>query len=600
METATRLLHRAREQFITTGELDRELAAVVRPEILTSWRRSRLSGASAVMDTLPDGAGVNTDTPLCRAAEPVLSRLAEQLSGLQAGLLLADRHARILARWAPQTSILPKMDRIASDSGSSGSEELVGTNGIGTIAEDRKPHLVAGAEHYSDMLSSFTCVGAPIFNPLSRKFEGIVTMNCDASEASPLLTSLIATTAKEVESRLLELSSRRERALLDAFLLAPRAGRAVAVIGDDVLLAGPHASTSLRALDHGLVWQLIREDVRRRPSSDLLIVPTADGGVASLSYTPILLDDKVVGALIARVDSGTAESAPSMRALVEVPVAVPTAVDRLPGRSRTWRSALARAVEHRESRVPMLIVGEPGTGKLELAKAMFDDRPVSVVDGFAIDAHDTGWATSVGADVPDNGVLILRHVDALSPAVAGAFSARLDGLAASGSAPRWVATAQPSTERVADGLQRLLDQLAVVSVELPPLRDRAEDVPDIVKHLNAKHAGLTPIHFSASAMRALTRAPWPGNIRQLENVIRGIAASGHAREVTPDLLPDYLGTYAMGRELTKMEQLEMGAILDTIAATCGNKVETAKLLGISRSTLYRKMRYFRIEVDRVD
>jgi transcriptional regulator of acetoin/glycerol metabolism len=63
-------------------------------------------------------------------------------------------------------------------------------------------------------------------------------------------------------------------------------------------------------------------------------------------------------------------------------------------------------------------------------------------------------------------------------------------------------------------------------------------------------------------------------------------------------LPDGLGTYSTGRSLTKMEQLEMNAILEMVTTTRGNKVEMAKLLGISRSTLYRKMRYYRVDPDR--
>jgi sigma-54 dependent transcriptional regulator, acetoin dehydrogenase operon transcriptional activator AcoR len=147
-------------------------------------------------------------------------------------------------------------------------------------------------------------------------------------------------------------------------------------------------------------------------------------------------------------------------------------------------------------------------------------------------------------------------------------------------------------------VQHLLDRVSVVTLEVPPLRDRPEDIPLLIQQLNERHSGLTPLRFSPAAMRALCRAPWPGNIRQLENVIRGIAATGRVREVTPNLLPDLLGTYATSRTLTMMEQLEMNAILETVTATRGNKVEMAKMLGISRSTLYRKMRYFRIDVDR--
>src|ERR1700730_16180083 len=124
---STRQIRRAREQFLSDGKIGPDLARFVRPDILQSWRRSRLSGASMGVDVLPFQAEAHGDSALCQAAEPVLSRLAEQLSGLAAGVLLSDRNARILRRWAPATSILPKMDRIQADSGTSGSQELART-----------------------------------------------------------------------------------------------------------------------------------------------------------------------------------------------------------------------------------------------------------------------------------------------------------------------------------------------------------------------------------------------------------------------------------------------------------------------------------------
>ncbi|WP_375474722.1 sigma-54-dependent Fis family transcriptional regulator [uncultured Jatrophihabitans sp.] len=603
MEHGTaRLVREAREQFLADGALNRRYASVVRPEILTSWRRSRLSGASNSVDSLPHGSEVNVGSALCRAAEPVLSRLAEQLSGLQAGVLIADRNARILRRWAPQTGILPMMDKISSDTGGSGSEEVVGTNGIGSIVEDRKPHLVCGAEHFADILTDFTCVGAPIFNPLSRKFEGVVTLNSDSTEASPLLTSLIASTAQEIESRLLDLSSRRERALLDAFMLAARAGRHVAVVGDDVLLAGPQASPTIRALDHRDIWERIREGVARTPRERTLVV-MSDSGVASLTYTPVHLDDRLIGALL--------EVAPPLR--VPSPRSAPSApaagvatlkFDRLPGSSPLWQSFLAHVSAQRTLGVPLLITGEPGVGKFEVARAVAGDRPIVTVDCLAAAgepdwAGERDWARRLGAELPPNAVLVLRHADEVTGAGAAALSVRLDELAEVAGV-RVIATVTPDADWSADAIRRRLrDQLGVVSLEVPPLRERPEDVADIVRLLVARHAEPVPLRFSTAALQALSRAPWPGNVRQLENVVRGLSAGSQSREITPELLPDGLGAFAKSRNLTKMEQLEVNAIMEMVAATHGNKVEMAKLLGISRSTLYRKMRHYRVDPDHV-
>ena len=596
LDESTRRLHYAREQFIADGRLDAKYASAVRPEILVSWRRSRLSGASAGLAVLPFQAEAPHENPLCFAAGPILSRLAQQLSGLQAGVLLADRNARILRRWAPQTDILPKMDRIQSMAGSSCSEELVGTNGIGTIAEDQKRHIVVGPEHFAEMLSTFTCVGAPIFNPLSRKFEGIVTLNSDSTEASPLLTSLIASTAQQIESRLLHNSSRRERALLDAFLVANRSGRAIAVLGDEVLLAGPQVTRMLRSLDQGLVWQQIRDGVGAAAHSERIVVGTQDG-IAALTCTPIRLDGKLIGALVEVIP----DDAPAPAA-VPSPVEVhpwPQAGTQLPGKSAAWVRVLKRAAQQRNSDVPVLIVGEAGTGKLELAKTMFAERPLTVVDCFAAGPDDAGWARTIAADLPPNwgGVLVLRHVDSLSATVTRALSARLDELAVTAPLVRIVGTALPSVTPLAADQRRLIEQIGVVTIEVPAVRERREDIPEILARLNSLHGGSRPLRFSRPAMQALSRAPWPGNVRQIETLVRGLLATVRGAEVTPDMLPDGLG-HSAGRRLTKMEELQLNAIVETIHRADGNKVETARLLGISRSTLYRKMRQFHLDPDR--
>lgn len=590
-----RLIRRAREQFLSNGELQPDLARVVRPDILVSWRRSRLSGASASVEALPFNSEVNIDNPLCQAAEPVLSRLAEQLAGLEAGVLLADRNARILRRWAPQTSILPKMDRIGSDAGSSASEELVGTNGVGTIVEDRQPHIVVGAEHFADVLATFTCVGAPIFHPLNRKFEGVVTLNCDASEASPLLTSLIASTAQEIQSRLLDLASRRERALLDAFLKASRLRRAAAVVSDEVLLAGPHVIRMLRSLDHASIWQQIRDEVTGHPDRERIVVVQAQDDVASLACRPIRLDDKLVGALVEVITPSTPTPAPGRAR----PNRWLAGEEQMPGASAAWQAVLRRAVEQRDAEVPLLLVGEPGTGKLKLAETMFADRHTCVIECFTAPPDDTSWPLSVGTGLAPGGVVILRHVDTLTSAAVRALSARLDDLAARRASPRVVATALPPSDWARESSQqRLLDQLGVAVIELPPLHDRRQDITCLVRHFSKRHAGPVPLRFSQGAMRALSQAPWPGNIRQLENLIRGLAATRHAAEIPVEALPQGLGAYSAGRKLTMMEQLELDAILEAIKRAQGNKVETAKLLGISRSTLYRKMRQYRLDPER--
>ena len=552
-----------------------------------------------------------------------MARLAERLSGLRAGMLLSDRHARILRRWvAPDSGILAEMDRVFSVVGSSGSERFIGTNGIGTVVEDHRAHIVVGPEHFAESLSSFTCVGAPIHHPLTRKFEGIITLNGDVEAASPLLIPLITSTAQEIEQGLLSQASVVERMLLDTFLTANRSGAAVAVVGEDVFIAGPRTLRLLEGIDHALIWQQISHTVSLRQFASPVVVGTGSNLVA-LRCSPLRIHERLVGALfevtektgpptsekaasrpgVAHGASATSPAGGSGRSAIRLGSWKGAAM--LPGRSATWVNVLHAAALYRSSAVPLIVSGEQGTGKVALLRAMFDSEPgreggIVVLDCTTAAEDRTGWLdrfrSSMAAGQP---VIVLRHLGALEDGVAAVISAFLDGAEDLGSSPRVVATSGPlDALRMNPAHRRLVDQISVGRVELPALRERGDDIKDLIAHISGRYSPHAPLQISQGALRALERAPWPGNIRQLETVVRGLIVSAGMQEVSVEMLPPDLRAYSNRRALTAMEQMELDAILSTITRSKGNKVIAARMLGISRSTLYRKMHSYWLEPDK--
>ena len=614
MPIPLRAVYTARERFLCDGVLGEDLVARVRPEVLVSWRRSRLSGARPDVPTLRADNAAPADHPLIVAAEPVLAHLAERFSGLRAGVLLSDRNARILRRWvAPDSGILPHMDRIASLEGSSGTEEWIGTNGIGTVAEDRRARMVVGPEHYAEVLSNFMCVGAPIINPLTHKLEGVVTLNSDVEAASPLLTPLMTSTAREIEQRLLEHASHRERVLLDAFLTANRSGGSVAVVGEEVFMAGPRASRMLDGVDHLMLWELVSDAVvgQRSGRPDRAILIPAGDRVVALRCSAMLEEGCLLGALIA------VEEIPPQVGPLDLPLANPagdepvaatarvTPADdwapraTLPGRSSVWQSVLAVASLHRLTDLPLLIVGEPGTGKLALLRAMFgdpEDGAMTIVDCTTAVEDRKGLLTRTRSALSGMApVVVLRHLDAVDDEVATALCIQLEQVTGPES-PRVVATATADDEWASMApRRRLLDHLSLARIELPPLRERREDIKDLIATIVERRVGRERLRFSQAALLAMTRAHWPGNVRQLESVVLGLVAIAGPREVSVEMLPTALSHYSSRRELTTMEQAELDAIMSAIKRSEGNKVVAARILGISRSTLYRKMRTYKLD-----
>jgi hypothetical protein len=134
-------------------------------------------------------------------------------------------------------------------------------------------------------------------------------------------------------------------------------------------------------------------------------------------------------------------------------------------------------------------------------------------------------------------------------------------------------------------------------VGVPALRQHREDIPDLA-HSMLREAG-TPLPVSRRAMVALTSYSWPGNVTQLRRVLRDAARLSGGGEIRPEHLgPEICATSRRPRSLTRLETVERDAIVQALRECDGNRVRAATLLGISRSTLYRRLREFGLEPSR--
>jgi DNA-binding NtrC family response regulator len=145
-------------------------------------------------------------------------------------------------------------------------------------------------------------------------------------------------------------------------------------------------------------------------------------------------------------------------------------------------------------------------------------------------------------------------------------------------------------------------RLNVVSIKLPPLRERKSDIAALVRHFIARHAGKESrvAGVSDEVMARFMSYDWPGNVRELENCIQRALALGSGPEVQMKDLPSNL-LYHVGsapsrrQELTTLQELEQRAIRQALEATGGDRVRAAKLLGIGKTTIYRKLREYGLE-----
>ena len=149
--------------------------------------------------------------------------------------------------------------------------------------------------------------------------------------------------------------------------------------------------------------------------------------------------------------------------------------------------------------------------------------------------------------------------------------------------------------------QDLYFRLNVVQIKLPALRDRKGDIPLLVTSFLEKFANSGPVRtISDEAMRRLVAYDWPGNVRELENAIERAVALSSGPVLSVADLPSNLQYPSSDRtpqkdELLPLDELERRAILRTLRETNGDKVAAARMLGIGKTTLYRKLKQYRVE-----
>jgi sigma-54 dependent transcriptional regulator, acetoin dehydrogenase operon transcriptional activator AcoR len=152
-----------------------------------------------------------------------------------------------------------------------------------------------------------------------------------------------------------------------------------------------------------------------------------------------------------------------------------------------------------------------------------------------------------------------------------------------------------ATSAAAD-LGGLLERLPV-SITVPPLRHHSDDIRDLVPALLARHVPSRPPACTSETLQTLLRAPWSGNIAQLESVICRILARRRTGHIGPEDLPPECHATSR-RVLTHWETLERDAIAEALMESGGDRIKAASRLGISRATIYRKIHAFGIVIER--
>jgi len=290
----------------------------------------------------------------------------------------------------------------------------------------------------------------------------------------------------------------------------------------------------------------------------------------------------------------------------------------LVGRSPAFRELMATIGRVAASDLPVLIVGEAGAGKSLAARAIHAAGPrrrgpIVAIEGtedadeiearlFGREAQD-GRPRRIAAVETADSTAIVERIEHLGPRLQARLASwlesghfeRVGGHEALRARARLIATTSTEPLRLAaEGKLRddLLARLLPARVDLPALRDRLEDLPILARYLLAALPG-TPSALEPDAYRVLLRHPWPGNLRELRAVLERCVLRARGQPIAADMVVAAIaGTGA--RTAAASPDDERGWILEGLRRNRFRRAATAEFLGLSRKTLYNKMRRYAI------
>lgn len=652
-----RQVRKALERFLRGKE---EWLEGVRPLVRDSWLRCRERAvdpgtkAAPIVLSQEQARNLQEENTLSKSAAPVLRFLYEALWGNYFFAALADSQCRLL-EIVGHPKALDRAKQVNGVPGSQWSEDQVGTDSLATSLHLGMPVQIHWSEHYCEIGQRWAGSTAPIHHPFTKEVLGALSL-CGYGEIShPQALELVTDSAAMIEQQLYE----KELALC-LFLFEyynTHQGR----FRRDVLL-GMDAQGIILTASPGIenLLGLPRKKVIGRPLSYLLGLdaqesfPKLDGkelprdlylhtktdGFLKATLLPVRKEHSFVG-FIAILP---ANSAPAKKAQADSSwQSVYTFAD-IVGESANLLACIAGARKIAQEDLPVLITGESGTGKELFAHAihnasrrqegpfvplncggMNEELIGTELFGYAEGAF-TGAVRGGKAgklEVAHAGTLFLDEVEEMPPKMQVCFlrvleEGRVVRIGAEKPRPidvRVIAATSIDLEaRVREGRfrQDLYYRLNVLTLPLPPLRERRTDIPLLVKHVLLTQGIIAEV--SAKAMERLKAYYWPGNVRQLRNTLLQAASRAVGGMITEADLPSDISSaaccpvtcpfppekeQASEREGTVLQKAEREAILQTLRDCNENISRAASQLGLHRATLYRKMVKYKIRAKRV-
>ncbi|GGF76503.1 Transcriptional regulator of acetoin/glycerol metabolism [Mameliella alba] len=637
---------RAWENYVTgqpeTGE--------VRSEIVQSWQRSMNLGVDA---TRLQSRKIERDEELRKlrrrnaslrqAARAAFARLEPHLAGAQVILILTDNNGVIIDAIGDH-DVLDAGQNIHLEIGGVWNEDVIGTNGIGTALKTGKPTYVHAAEHFCQGVQAWTCAGVPIFDPFDRSVIGVVDLSGPPDIFRRHNIALVVAAAREIEIALAEQQREERTRLLETFLnsdasrpdtsvlLLDKVGRIMFRRGLDDRLHLPRPDFAVGHQLLPLSANMTEGDIRAALPRDI-----ETDGITRLEF-----DGSLRGAALSLKRSTAIRPQDTVAVRIKPRANVDEDEIVIVGNAPKMLEAIELAERAASAGVTVLIQGETGVGKELFARLVHNriDRrnaPYVTVNCAAISkeligaelfGHVEGAFTGAlrggkpgKFEQADGGVLCLDEIGdmpvELQPYLLRALEQRAvyrigDDQRRPVNVQLVAMTNRNLRSDVEQGRFRrdLFYRIGIVAIDVPPLRQRSGDVALLIDHFNGVFSdrfSRPRLVFAPAVMDRLKEYRWPGNVRELRNLVERLYLLKSGPEVGLNDLPPEIIEPADGLGFShyvdveeapiNLENMEAMTIRRAIQAEKGNLTRVAEQLGISRPTLYRKIKQYGIPRD---
>ena len=635
-------LRQARQQLLETGQCP---VGILDERLARSWHRSLAAGLAPTGRVATDHAGsgslrqvLASNHVLLAHSRPVMEYVFEQVRHSQSVVALADPHG-MLMHTLGDASFVDKAERVALASGASWHEAHRGTNAIGTALAECSAVEIHGSEHFLERNSFLTCAASPIFSATGA-LMGVLDISGDHRHGHGHSLGLASTAARMIENRLLLATCKRNIRL---HLHAQPEGigsvaEGIVALSDDGWIVGANrVGLALLRLNAGDIGATLLERVLEVRLDDLLSRYKRRPQQAQ----QLRLHNGAVLFVQVQVDASVLPAtglAPAPLASTETPSAhTNDALAALDTGDSRWRSAADKARRVVAKPIPILIQGESGVGKELFARALHAsgprrDAPFVAINCGAIpenliESELFGYVAGAftGARKEGSlgrlreahgGTLFLDEIGDMPLALQTRLLRVLQertvmpvgaGKAVSVDFALVCATHSKLAEAAEQGSfrQDLYYRINGLTVQLPALRERT-DFAALTERLLAELSPEREVQLAPELLARLSAYTWPGNLRQYASVLRTACAMLLDTEDTldwahmPDDLVDALRLGHAAKALPvapaaahapqSLQALGAAAIQQALEAAHGNVSLAARQLGISRQTLYRKLR----------